>query len=566
MLFKYKLKNRWYSADIPKEDYDKFLNMTFADKMKYIKNMDTKNEIETSDLGYSVLGTKKEKLKSETFEQLQDKEQKRTLAKNKISELKKVEDKINDIINQIESKPDDTSDETKLKELEKLLEQKELLVHQIQTLNVDNISLMDVKHVDTLNIKGINKLVSDINSNNITETFNKLKDMMETTLSDFTEKNVSDEIQKVMNIYQNNINSLLGSDDSNKLTPDDKVFISLINTIAELMRKMRGKKTLNSKYPKQIFEKNFYYPLYTFTEQTELLLNINMLYNYNHNASKKVSVLNIMSWRSSGDYNKITDMGEIYKFSDTVFVIPINENKPQLKEELKNVIDNLNQNNMNDELRKLKASLETIGRELTSFYNNIDEDVENINIMLDIIKTLKESVKIIKDIPKQQNDDDDGEGEGIISDIKNAPKKIKMATERLSNLENKIESLEQMIKEMKLKDVATPVVVENVKEDNKETKTEPNNVFKIPPLKHVEPVKREPEDEFKDLKDILNKRRQDIEYSDDIDDVSEDPWSDDDSYTELTAGSLQDATELIESLRDNYNIVLRMYINKKAKK
>lgn len=128
MQFKYKLKSKWYSADIPKEDYEDFLNMSFADKMKYIKKLEPKEKEDDSktDLGYSILGTRREKLKNETVEQMQDKEEKRLLAQKKMQDLKETEKEITKITNDLESKPNDNSDDSKEKfnKLEELLEKK----------------------------------------------------------------------------------------------------------------------------------------------------------------------------------------------------------------------------------------------------------------------------------------------------------------------------------------------------------------------------------------------------------------------------------------------------------
>lgn len=288
--------------------------------------------------------------------------------------------------------------------------------------------------------------------------------------------------------------------------------------------------------------------------------------------------------------NENGKLSKVYNLTDTVYILPTatDENDGRLEESLKVMASKISKYYGDRERDKAIAKLKEFHNMIYNIKNidafkyngeyiegqNESEVDATYNKLITVLNNVEDFAdSIIKDLkdekPKEESKSEEDEGagfyggSGIISDIKNAPKKIKMANERLSNLENKIESLEQMIKEMKLKDVAVEAVKNGDVKTESETKPEPINVFKIPQLKHVEPVKREPEDEFKDLKDILNKRRQDIEYSDDLDDISED-W--DDSYTELTAGSLGDATELIESLRDNYNIVLRMYINKKAKK
>lgn len=201
------------------------------------------------------------------------------------------------------------------------------------------------------------------------------------------------------------------------------------------------------------------------------------------------------------------------------------------------------------------------GSAYEAYEDNSNLDPEHIwNEYESIINEVEGKIKDILKLMDREDDDDEfepqfpapsKEGEGIISDIKNAPKKIKQ-------LESKIDNLEQLIKDLIKKENET--LPEPVKEIQKgvETKT---NEFTLPKLKHVETNanKTNTDTDFKELKDILERRRQDIEYSDDEDESTD--WED--NYTELTAGSLQDATDLIESLRDNYNIVLRMYINKK---
>lgn len=376
-------------------------------------------------------------------------------------------------------------------------------------------------------------------------------------------------------------------------------------------------------------KKQFIYVFNYFKDgkQIQPALFLEKLFSYNPDSSHKESIVKIIQWRKSGNDIDTDIKGEITGEIATPFIVPINENEPELYQSVKTIIDRLRSHKEIDMLKDLKKYLNN----LKKFYNIVYENgpdvkpehfVKFYHEVVDFVdhysKEIDEAIKDITEPPetkKEEKEDKptpnpepkkvnkkkeekeilnwdkakidrakfeeewekerakreenepfnplfeapskEGEGigetygSGIISDIKNAPKKIKQ-------LESKIDNLEQLIKDLIKKENET--LPEPVKEIQKgvETKT---NEFTLPKLKHVETNanKTNTDTDFKELKDILERRRQDIEYSDDEDESTD--WED--NYTELTAGSLQDATDLIESLRDNYNIVLRMYINKK---
>lgn len=594
MQFKYKLKSKWYSADIPKEDYEDFLNMTFADKMKYIKKLEPKEKEDDSktDLGYSILGTRREKLKNETVEQMQDKEEKRLLAKRKMEELKDTEKEITKITNDIEQNPDGDSDNSKelFKQLEELLEKKDTLAQQIQTLNVDNIKLMNVQQVDTLNIKGINKLVSDLNKNNITEKLDEVKkevaEVYKQTLSDTMLKNM----QKILSNYEDNITKLINSDRFKEFNEQEARLFSTIVSLSKLFNENYSPKPIYPFY----YKGEFLFPFYTYEDrQMAPCFSLNTLLNYSSNSKKLSSLLKIMEWRNLKDksvkYTKVgetTKLGnkrinedeeetisdrdkklEITSVEDSFFIIPVDEDNSDLYETLEGIANKLKKQNQENNLKmflnyltKIKNAWDMLyvlhEKQLTEdkHYRDYERMQKKWDEIYDNIKYYIEDE--IKDLQRQKRNEPEEEqpeekAEGIISDIKNAPKKIKQ-------LETKIDNLEQLIKDL-IKKEPNPIP-EPVKEIPKPVETKTND-FTIPKLKHVETNanKTNTDTDFKELKDILERRRQDIEYSDDEDESTD--WED--NYTELTAGSLQDATDLIESLRDNYNIVLRMYINKK---
>lgn len=533
------------------EEIEKFKNMNNTERLRFIElhhleniplweQIDLKTSTKLSDEGETD-----RKNKQKYSELFRAKNIKNQLEKMKEKGTEPTEENIKKVFNDFETQDINQAIKNGYADIDSLIN---FYTNKIETLNVDSIDTLkakEIKNLEAANIKlndtkslakaiekvfpkeYVKKIVEGIEKGDIPESVgvSVVGDDVLGTISGLMASGnsvLADDIKNYFEELVKKVEAKTGStiteEDLNTILKTDKLKEELIKEIKEAKEEIKTDIGESSEYIKSSIEdyKNTVNKLLDLQKQgvdyktmlnsmSEILIKICSHYGYNYKSKARNEL-----------YKKYEDTDKTIDYPD----LGINKNNLA-----KALIMLCNYN-------KLPIGTEGTVYERANLYNDILENLYKILINYDEFKKFNDKYEI-KDKAKEENNDEFKEGEGMEEDeggkflnrFKDFEPDIKrlegMIKEKEAKLLNQLKDIYSELKELK----AEPKVIkEEIKEEHKDSKPSfLNDISKPKNLKPTETKIYEPEEEHKDLKDILRRRREDIE-PDEIEEEEDVDW------------------------------------------
>lgn len=547
-------------SSLTPEEIEKFKNMNNTERLRFIElhhleniplweQIDLKTSTKLSDEGETD-----RKNKQKYSELFRAKNIKNQLEQMKDKGTEPTEENIKKVFNDFETQDINQAIKNGYADIDSLIN---FYANKIETLNVDSIDTLkakEIKNLEAANIKlndtkslakaiekvfpkeYVKKIVEGIEKGEIPESVgvSVVGDDVLGTISGLMASGnnvLADDIKNYFEALVKKVEAKTGStitqEDLNSILKTDKLKEALIEEIKKAKEDIQADIGESSEYIKTSIEdyKNTVNKLLELQKQgvdyktmlnsmAKILIEICSHYGYNYKSKARNEL-----------YKKYENTDKTIDYPDLLI------NKNNLTKALI-MLCNYN---------KLPIGTEGTVYERANLYNNILENLYTILINYDEFKKINDKYEI-KDEVKKEDKDEVKEGEGLSSyesseDLEEDEggkflNRFKDFEPDIKRLENQLELLKGNIKDIysELKDLkqikAEPKVIkEEIKEEHKDSKPSfLNDISKPKNLKPISPVKiYEPEEEHKDLKDILRRRREDIE-PDEIEEEEDVDW------------------------------------------
>ena len=540
-------------SSLTPEEIEKFKNMNNTERLRFIElhhleniplweQIDLKTSTKLSDEGETD-----RKNKQKYSELFRAKNIKNQLEKMKEKGTEPTEENIKKVFNDFETQDINQAIKNGYADIDSLIN---FYANKIETLNVDSIDTLkakEIKNLEAANIKlndtkslakaiekvfpkeYVKKIVEGIEKGDIPESVgvSVVGDDVLGTISGLMASGntvLADDIKNYFEALVKKVEAKTGStitkEDLNSILKTDDLKKELIDEIKKTKDEIKTDIEESAEYIKTSIEdyKNTVNKLLDLQKQgvdyktmlnsmAKILIEICSHYGYNYKSKARNEL-----------YKKYENTDKTIDYPDLLI------NKNNLTKALI-MLCNYN---------KLPIGTEGTVYERANLYNNILENLYTILINYDEFKKINDKYEI-KDEVKKEDKDEVKEGEGLSSFESSEEdeggkflNRFKDFEPDIKRLENQLELLKGNIKDIysELKDLkAEPKVIkEEIKEEHKDSKPSfLNDISKPKNLKPTETKIYEPEEEHKDLKDILRRRREDIE-PDEIEEEEDVDW------------------------------------------
>ena len=541
------------------EEIEKFKNMNNTERLRFIElhhleniplweQIDLKTSTKLSDEGETD-----RKNKQKYSELFRAKNIKNQLEKMKEKGTEPTEENIKKVFNDFETQDITQAIKNGYADIDSLIN---FYANKIETLNVDSIDTLkakEIKNLEAANIKlndtkslakaiekvfpkeYVKKIVEGIEKGDIPESVgvSVVGDDVLGTISGLMASGntvLADDIKNYFEALVKKVEAKTGStitkDDLNSILKTDDLKKELIKEIKEAKEEIKTDIGESAEYIKTSIEdyKNKIKELLDLQKKGvdyETMLNnmkellIDVCHDYGWNYGKR----NQLSFRDE-NYKKYAVIDELIDYPNSKVI-----NEENLTKALIMLCNYVN----------LPYGQKGPIYERAYIYRKVLKNLYKLLIQYDEFKEFSDKYEI----KEQRDKEEKKEGEGLSSYGAMGQSPCGKFLNRFKDYEPDIKRLEGMIKEIKgnIKDIyselkelkAEPKVIkEEIKEEHKDSKpNEPfrflNDISKPNNLKPTETKIYEPEEEHKDLKDILRRRREDIE-PDETDEEDDEDW------------------------------------------